>query len=120
VCLRTGSEHKGRITDTLAGRLSSLSLPSAQRSPSACPARPLGVSRQSVSNGLYELEWPGVSSVGVGMAKQWTFLVYLAGDNNLESFGQRDLQEMKTVGSTEDFNVVAQFDRMSDGVTRRY
>lgn len=54
------------------------------------------------------------------MAKQWTFLVYLAGDNNLESFGQRDLQEMKTVGSTEDFNVVAQFDRMSDGVTRRY
>lgn len=54
------------------------------------------------------------------MLKPWTLLVYLAGDNNLESFGQRDLAEMKAVGSTDKLNVVTQFDRMSDGVTRRY
>jgi hypothetical protein len=52
--------------------------------------------------------------------KKWTLMVYLAGDNNLESFGQADLEEMKAVGSTDAFNVVAQFDRMSDGVTRRF
>jgi hypothetical protein len=52
--------------------------------------------------------------------KEWTLMVYLAGDNNLESFGQRDLIEMKTVGSTDAINVVAQFDRMGDSVTRRY
>lgn len=50
----------------------------------------------------------------------WTFLVYMAGDNNLEQFGLLDLAEMKAVGSTADVNIVAQFDRMTDGVTRRY
>lgn len=47
-------------------------------------------------------------------------MVYLAGDNNLERFGKRDLEEMKSVGSTDDVAVVAQFDTMADGVTRRY
>jgi len=50
----------------------------------------------------------------------WTFLVYMAGDNNLEQFGLLDLAEMKAIGSTADVNIVAQFDRMTDGVTRRY
>jgi hypothetical protein len=52
--------------------------------------------------------------------KDWTFLVYLAGDNNLERFGLKDLQEMKAVGSNARLNIVAQFDRMSDQITRRY
>ena len=30
---------------------------------------------------------------------KWTFMVYLAGDNNLENYGDRDLTEMKRVGS---------------------
>jgi len=54
------------------------------------------------------------------MSKRWTFMVYLAGDNNLEHFGERDLIEMKSVGSTDVVQVVAQFDRMSDGISRRY
>lgn len=49
--------------------------------------------------------------------KTWTFLVYMAGDNNLEGAGVEDLREMKEVGSTEAVNVVAQFDRPS-GSTR--
>ena len=54
------------------------------------------------------------------MPRHWIVMVYLAGDNNLESFGERDLLEMKTVGSTPAVQIVAQLDRMSDGVTRRY
>ena len=51
---------------------------------------------------------------------KWTFMVYLAGDNNLEEYGTIDLGEMKRVGSTADLSLVAQFDCMSDQTTRRY
>jgi hypothetical protein len=47
-------------------------------------------------------------------------MVYLAGDNNLETYGAKDLGEMNAVGSSEQVAVVAQFDRMSDQITRRY
>ncbi len=52
--------------------------------------------------------------------RKWTFMVYMAGDNNLEDFGFKDLGEMKTVGSTDQVAMVAQMDRMSDQITRRY
>jgi hypothetical protein len=52
--------------------------------------------------------------------KQWTVLVWIAGDNDLDEFGLSDLAEMKQVGSTDDVDVVVQFDRMGDDVTRRY
>jgi hypothetical protein len=41
----------------------------------------------------------------------WTFMVYLDGDNNLESAAIDDFLEMAHVGSTADVNIVAQFDR---------
>jgi len=44
---------------------------------------------------------------------QWTFLVYLDGDNNLEGAGIDDFLEMSSVGSTNDVNIVVQFDRIS-------
>ncbi|MEE9911800.1 MAG: peptidase C11 [Deltaproteobacteria bacterium] len=53
--------------------------------------------------------------------KQWTFMVYLAGDNNLDANGLKDLAEMKTVGSSDDINLLAQFDRAgADRKTKRY
>ena len=53
--------------------------------------------------------------------KEWTVMVYLAGDNNLDSAGAIDLKEMKKVGSTEQINVIAQFDREGKGIaTNRY
>jgi hypothetical protein len=53
--------------------------------------------------------------------RHWTVLVYLAGDNNLDSAGVVDLGEMKKVGSDDRIAVVAQFDRSGDKVaTRRY
>jgi hypothetical protein len=53
--------------------------------------------------------------------KKWTFMVYMAGDNDLDANAVTDLSEMKKVGSTPDLNVIAQFDRAGSGLpTKRY
>ena len=53
--------------------------------------------------------------------KNWTILVYMAGDNNLDAAGVVDLMEMKQVGSTNLMNVIVQFDRQGkDTATKRY
>lgn len=53
--------------------------------------------------------------------RNWTIMVYLAGDNNLDSAGVVDLNEMKKVGTTDRVAVIAQFDRAgSKGATVRY
>ncbi|MBI3950309.1 MAG: peptidase C11 [Acidobacteria bacterium] len=53
--------------------------------------------------------------------KQWTVMVYLAGDNNLDSAGVADLKEMKKIGSSDEVNIIAQFDRSgSNQATKRY
>ena len=45
------------------------------------------------------------------VGKKWTLMVYLAGDNNLDGNGVTDLGEMKKVGSNDEINLIAQFDR---------
>ena len=35
---------------------------------------------------------------------KWTFMLYMAGDNNLSSAGDADLAELRQVGSTPDVN----------------
>jgi hypothetical protein len=52
--------------------------------------------------------------------QEWTVLVWMAGDNNLEDAALDDLEELKQVGSSEAINVLVQLDRMSDQGTRRY
>jgi len=54
--------------------------------------------------------------VGGGGAEpaEWTFMVYLDADNNLEGPGIEDLNEMEEAGSTDDVNIVALFDRHVD------
>lgn len=42
---------------------------------------------------------------------QWTVMVFVNGDNNLESAALDDLMEMEVVGSTDDVQVVVQMDR---------
>jgi len=42
---------------------------------------------------------------------KWTFMVYLSADNDLEQFGIADFNEMETVGSTADVQIIVQFDR---------
>ncbi len=48
-------------------------------------------------------------------------MVYLAGDNNLDGNGATDLAEMKKIGSSDNVNLIAQFDRAgSKGETKRF
>lgn len=51
-------------------------------------------------------------------AAEWTWLVYMAGDNNLEGAGRADLAEMKRVGSSAQVSVIVQFDSESNKTTR--
>jgi hypothetical protein len=43
---------------------------------------------------------------------EWTYMVYLDGDNNLEGAAIDDFMEMSSVGSTSAVNIVVQFDRI--------
>ena len=53
--------------------------------------------------------------------KKWTVMVYLAGDNNLDANGVADIAEMKKTGSSEEVNIIAQFDRSgANRPTNRY
>lgn len=52
--------------------------------------------------------------------KNWSVMVYMAGDNNLDPEGIKDLLEMKKVGSTDQINIIAQFDRLGRHFSRRY
>lgn len=51
---------------------------------------------------------------------EWTVMVYLAGDNDLSDSGKIDLQEMMSVGSSPDVNIVAEFDKAGEEGTKRY
>ena len=42
---------------------------------------------------------------------EWTVMVYLAADNNLEGAALTDLNEMETAGSTDDVNILVEIDR---------
>jgi cysteine peptidase C11 family protein/pre-peptidase/nidogen-like len=51
--------------------------------------------------------FPGVSS-----SAEWTFMVYLDADNNLEPDAINDINEMETIGSDSNVNIVVLFDRI--------
>ena len=50
----------------------------------------------------------------------WTILVFMAGDNNLDNFGATDIAEMKKLGSSEKIHVLVQRDteRLGAGTVR--
>jgi hypothetical protein len=50
----------------------------------------------------------------------WTVLIYLDGDNSLESWAKMNVQQMEQVGSTSNVNIVAQFDRGSQATQNSY
>jgi hypothetical protein len=45
-------------------------------------------------------------------AAEWTVMIYLDGDNNLEYYGLVDFMEMSQVGSTPDVQIVVMMDRV--------
>lgn len=46
------------------------------------------------------------------LATDWTFMVYLDGDNNLEGAGIDDFNEMEMIGSNDNVKIVVLFDRI--------
>src|SRR5690349_18135923 len=50
---------------------------------------------------------------------EWTVMIYLNGDNNLEHYAIDDFLEMAEVGSTDQVNVIVQFDRWKGDEYRR-
>ena len=51
--------------------------------------------------------------------KDWTVLVFLNGNNNLDSFGPEDINEMEKVGSTDKVNVVVEWGSYSERKVKR-
>lgn len=51
--------------------------------------------------------------------KDWTFLIFLNGNNSLDSFGAGDINEMEAVGSTDNVNIVVQWASMSKTSVKR-
>jgi hypothetical protein len=56
---------------------------------------------------------------GPNAPKEWTFLVYLNGNNNLDSFGTMNLNQMEMVGSSDKINIVVQWASYSKGKAQR-
>lgn len=51
--------------------------------------------------------------------KEWTFLVFLNGHNNLDWYGEMNVEQMQEIGSTSDVNVVVQWASKTHPTTRR-
>jgi len=56
---------------------------------------------------------PASAATNSNAAADWTVLVYLDGDNNLEEDAIGDYAEMASVGSNAQLNIVVQFDRIA-------
>lgn len=53
--------------------------------------------------------------------KEWSFLVFLNGNNNLDSYGAMNINQMEEVGSTDKLNILVQWGSMAkNGVDRLY
>lgn len=52
--------------------------------------------------------------------KEWTFLVFLNGHNDLDSYGTMNMNQMEQVGSNDKINLVVQWATMRAPTTKRY
>jgi len=53
-------------------------------------------------------------SINTNSAANWTFMVYLDGDNNLEDSAIDDLNEMELAGSTDEVNIIVLLDLLEE------
>src|SRR5690242_17620652 len=57
-----------------------------------------------------------IQSFGKYLGKEladWTVMVYMNGDNNLEPFALENFNDMAKVGSSDRINIIVQFDRIA-------
>jgi hypothetical protein len=92
---------------------------SSRASSQAAPARNSGVTSHAQNTPITTTSLQAASTNTQSAANSWTILVYLHADHNLEESSEADLVEMEKVGSGQNFNIVAQWDRLSEpGVQR--
>lgn len=51
--------------------------------------------------------------------KEWTFLLFLNGHNNLSSYGDMNIKDMEKSGSTDQVNYIVEWGKAGDKVNRR-
>lgn len=51
--------------------------------------------------------------------KEWTFLIFLNGNNSLDEYGTKNIEQMKKVGSNKNMNVVVQWASKATQKTKR-
>jgi hypothetical protein len=56
---------------------------------------------------------------GVRAPKEWTFLIFLNGHNNLDSYGAFNINQMEKTGSTDRINVVVQWASIKNKTVKR-
>ena len=61
---------------------------------------------------LFSLLLPIQEAGGQSASAKWNLVVYFAADNNLgeRGFGLEDIEDMKTIGSSPDVNVIVLYD----------
>ncbi len=74
------------------------------------------VSVPFTSSGWYyveviSFEGSGNYQIQVRTVANWTVMVYMSADNNLEEYGILDFMEMSSVGSNPELNIIVQIDR---------
>jgi len=55
-----------------------------------------------------------ISHVVAQPRADWTFMVYMDADNNLDYFGYQNMEAMMSIGSTKDVNIVVLWDKYDD------
>ncbi|WP_050024907.1 clostripain-related cysteine peptidase [Verrucomicrobium sp. BvORR034] len=81
----------------------------AIKSPAAAPRK---AAKKSVKKAAKKAARPAAAA----KSADWTILVYMAGDNDLDDFGGDDIQEMKRVGSSDKLHIIVQRDTAAAGV----
>ncbi len=51
--------------------------------------------------------------------KEWTFLIFLNGHNNLSEFGEMNIKEMEKIGSSNDLNIIVDWGTADSNITKR-
>jgi len=51
--------------------------------------------------------------------KEWTFLLFLNGNNNLDKYGHLNMNQIENVGSTDKINIVVQWASLKNGKVQR-
>jgi Clostripain family len=57
--------------------------------------------------------WTLVEGADVQPKKKWTVLIFINGANDLETYGVLNMNQLESVGSTADVNIVIQFKRIA-------